>query len=154
MLFKSVESQRSLLLALSENMICVFRDGAAVTESSKYSFEVEGASKTIVIKAASIEDVGKYTCLAENVRTETELELKGAEETIEVVSEELQKEEVAIKGQEMTYTINFKKSYLEKPKVQWLFKSKTIITSERVITLKIFFCSNLQNTVLQRYFRT
>ena len=46
----------------------IFRDGSVVTESSKYSFEVDGASKTIVIKGASIEDVGKYTCVAENVR--------------------------------------------------------------------------------------
>jgi hypothetical protein len=94
---------------------------------------VESASRTIVIKNASIDDVGKYTCVAENVKTETELELKGAEEVIEVATEEIEKEQVAIKGQEMTFTINFRKSYLEKPAVQWLFKSKSIVTSERVI---------------------
>ena len=114
-----------------------FRDGKSVTESSKYAFEEDGASKTIVIKNAAIEDIGKYTCVAENVRTETELELKGAQETIEVIKEEIVKDQVAIKGQDMTFTINFQKSYLEKPKVQWLFKSKTLVTSERVITYRI-----------------
>jgi hypothetical protein len=39
---------------------------------------------------------------------------------------------VAIKGQDTTFTINFKQSYLEKPSVKWMFKSKEIITSERV----------------------
>ena len=33
------------------------RDGKEVTESSKYSFEVDGASKTIVIKGAALEDI-------------------------------------------------------------------------------------------------
>lgn len=45
-----------------------FREGKTITESSKYSFEVDGATRTIVIKGASIEDIGKYTCVAENVR--------------------------------------------------------------------------------------
>jgi hypothetical protein len=67
-----------------------------VSESSKYAFEVDGASKTLIVKGASIEDLGKYTCVAENVRTETDLELKGAEEKIEVAEEELQKEQVSI----------------------------------------------------------
>ena len=114
----------------------VFRDGQVVSESAKYSFEVDGASKTIVIKSASIEDIGKYTCVAENVRTETDLELKGSAETIEVVQEELVKDQVAIKGQDMTFTINFKKTYLEKPNVQWLFKSKSLVTSERVKSIR------------------
>lgn len=65
-------------------------------------------------------------------RTETELELKGANEKIEIDDAELEKEKVAIKGQDMTFTINFKQNYLEKPKVEWLFNSKSIITSERV----------------------
>jgi hypothetical protein len=111
---------------------------------------VDGASKTIVIKNASIEDIGKYTCVAENVRTETDLELKGSAETIEVVQEELVKDQVAIKGQDMTFTINFKKTYLEKPNVQWLFKSKSLVTSERVINLWLF----LELTSLYNSLRT
>jgi len=47
------------------------REGKTIAESSKYSFEVEGASRTIIIKGASVEDIGKYTCVAENVRLVT-----------------------------------------------------------------------------------
>ena len=32
-----------------------FRDGQVVSESSKFAFEVDGASKTIVIKNAAIQ---------------------------------------------------------------------------------------------------
>ena len=99
---------------------------------------MDGASRTIVIKGASIEDVGQYTCVAENVRTQTELELKGGEEKIELDMTGVEKEQVAIKGQDMKFTINFQKSYLEKPKVEWLFNSQTIVTSERVSAITLW----------------
>jgi len=82
-------------------------------------------------------------------RTDTEVELKGAKEQIEVIESELEKEKVAIKGQDTTFKINFKQSYLEKPTVQWFFNSKSVITSERV-NLPKFLGYGLRNCVCIR----
>ena len=95
------------------------------------SVKREGRKQSIVIKTAQIDDVAEYTCVAENVKTKTELELKGSEEKIEAVEEEI-KEETATKGQDMTYKVEFKKELHRKPEVQWLFNDKEIKTSERV----------------------
>ena len=61
-----------------------------------------------MIREAAIEDVAEFTCIAENVKTKTELELKGSEEKIETVAQEV-KEQVATKGQEMSFRVDFKK---------------------------------------------
>lgn len=97
----------------------------------KYSVKKEGRKQSIVIKEAQMEDIAEYTCIAENVKTKTELELKGSEEKIEIVEQKI-KEQIATKGQDMTFTIEFKTSLHRKPSVQWMFKGKEIVTSERV----------------------
>ena len=108
------------------------RDGKPLEEKpEKVVVKKEGRKQSVVIKEAKMEDIAEYTCIAENVKTKTELELKGSEEKIEVV-EQKAKEQIATKGQDMTFTIEFKKSLHRKPSVQWTFKGKEIVTSERV----------------------
>ena len=109
-----------------------YRDGKPLEEQpEKYVVTKQGRKQSIVIKDAKIEDVAEYTCVAENVKTKTELELKGSEEKIEAVEQEV-KEQIATKGQDMTYKIDFKKELHRKPTVQWSFGGKDVMTSERV----------------------
>ena len=97
----------------------------------KYVGKKEGRKRSIVIKEAAMEDVAEYTCVAENVKTKTELELKGSEEEIETVEQEV-KEQVATKGQDMTFKVDFKKELHRKPSVKWMKNGKEVETSERV----------------------
>jgi hypothetical protein len=106
------------------------RNGTLVEESAKYSIQVDGETHTLIIKASTVEDVGEYTCVAENVRSQTELEVKGEEENIEL--EDSQKEQVGVKGQDVTFTVQFKRTYGSKPEVKWSFNGKEITTTERV----------------------
>ena len=113
-------------------MSFLFRDGKPVEENTeKYSVKREGRKQSIVIKAAQLDDVAEYTCIAENVKTKTELELKDSEENIEVIEQET-KEQIVTKGQDMTFTIKFKKTLHRKPDIKWMFSGKEIIISERV----------------------
>ena len=108
------------------------KDGAEVTESEKYSFETEGTTKTIIIKNASIEDVAEYVCVAETVRTVTELELEDKEETIEFAQEAMKSEMTMKKGEDVVFTVPFKTTLAKKPTVTWLFKSSELKSSEKV----------------------
>merc|ERR1719376_1160759 len=109
------------------------------TESStKYCVEKRGTTQAIIIKDASIADIAEYTCVAENVKTRTELELKAAskdekEEKVEV-TETSNKEQVCRKGQDMTFKVKLSGNQLQKPKVTWLFKGQEITSSERIVT--------------------
>merc|ERR1712051_992926 len=58
------------------------RDGAKVS-AAKMETKAEGDSHSLVIKNATIEDVGEYICQAENVTSKTELEVQSKEEKIE-----------------------------------------------------------------------
>ena len=107
------------------------KDGKPLEMSTKYSVQKEGTSQTMTIKNASIEDVASYTCIAENVRTRTDLELTGAEEKIEILKSS-DKEQVVKKGQDMTFNIELAANQLQKPQTSWLFKGKEIVSSERV----------------------
>ena len=110
------------------------KDGQEVKECDKYTFETEGTSKTIIIKNASIEDVAEYTCVAETVKTITELELDDKEETIEFAQNEMTQEMTMKKGEDVVFTVPFKSTLSKKPTVTWMFKSTEIKTSEKIIT--------------------
>ncbi len=84
-----------------------------------------------MIKSLTVEDVGEYTCIAENVRTTTELEIKGGDVQIEL--EDHDKDQVGIKGQDVTLTVTFKAEAGSKPKVIWTFNGKEITASEKVV---------------------
>ena len=100
------------------------RDGKPLEEKpEKVVVKKEGRKRSIVIKEATKEDIAEYTCVAENVKTKTELELKGSEEQIEAVEQEV-KEQVATKGQDMTFRVDFKKELHRKPNVK-LMKNGT-----------------------------
>ena len=113
------------------NLNC--RDGKPLEEQTeKYTVKKEGRKQSVVIRDAKIEDVAEYTCVAENVKTKTELELKGSEEKIETVVQEV-KEQIATKGQETSYRVDFKKELHRKPSVKWMFNGKEVdVSSERV----------------------
>ena len=111
------------------------KEGKEVTKSEKYLFESDGTSRTIIIKNASIQDVAEYTCIAEKVRTVTELELEGQEEKIEFSQSEMKSEMTIKKGDDVTFTVPFKTSMAKKPSVMWMYKSTEIKTSEKVMIL-------------------
>ena len=115
----------------------LFRDGKPVQEKSEnVEVKKQGRKQSIIIKDAKIEDVAVYTCVAENVKTKTELELKGSEEKIETVTKEV-KEQVVTKGQDMSYKVDFKKELHRKPNVKWMFKNKEVDTSSERVSWKI-----------------
>ena len=110
------------------------KEGKEIKESDKYQFECDGTIRTIIIKQASIEDVAEYTCVADTVRTSTELELEGQEQTIEFSKTEKSETEQTIKkGDDVTFTVPFAGVLAQKPTVQWMYKSTEIKTSEKVI---------------------
>ena len=115
------------------------KDGSEVTASDKYSFETEGTTKTIIIKNASIEDVAEYVCVAETVRTFTELELEDKEEKIEFAADTMKSEMTMKKGEDVVFTIPFKSTLAKKPTVTWLFKSSELKISEKVGFYFIFW---------------
>ena len=87
----------------------MLRDGAAVVESSeKFSTKLEDDSHVLVIKEANIDDVGEYTCQAENVTSKTELEVQSKEEKIEIEETQYIREQVGVKGQDITFNLPFK----------------------------------------------
>lgn len=110
----------------------VFRDGQQIQDSGKYTFQTDGANRTIIIKDATLEDVAEYTCVAENVRTFTELELEGQEEKVELLLSEVKTNVTVKKGEEVTFTAPFAKTMAKKPVVQWFFSGTEVKTSERV----------------------
>ena len=110
------------------------KDGQEVKECDKYTFETEGTTKTIIIKNATIEDVAEYTCVAETVKTITELELDDKEETIEFAQKDMKQEMTMKKGEDVVFTVPFKSTLAKKPKVTWLFKSTELKISEKIIT--------------------
>ena len=93
---------------------------------------MDGATHTLTIKAAAMEDIAQYTCVAENVRTQTELELKGADEKLEIDMSMLEREVIVTKGQDVTLNVPLVKSSLQKPNVEWKFQGQEIKKSEKV----------------------
>jgi len=97
------------------------------------TFETDGASRSIIIKNATIEDVAQYMCVVENVRTVTELDLEGKEEKIEYNQGEINSDVTAKKGEDVTFTIPLTKTAAKKPTVQWMFNGTEITTSEKFV---------------------
>ena len=110
-----------------------YRDGNMIEQGGKYSFQTDGATRTIIIKNASLEDVAEYICVAENVRTSTELELEGQEEKIEFKLTEIKTEVTTKKGEEVTFVLPFAKTMAKKPNMEWFYNGTPINTSEKVI---------------------
>ena len=108
------------------------RDGAPVAQSEKIETKVEEDSHTLIIKEATVEDVGEYTCQAENVTTKTELEVKSEDEKVEIEETSYTKEQIGTKGQDITFSVNFKQTLGSKPSATWFFNSKEVSSSERV----------------------
>ena len=123
----------SVKLSKSDAQVKWFRDGSAVEASENVETVVENEVHKLRIKKASIIDVGQYTCQAENVTSKTELEVK-SEEKIEI--EEVTKEQIGTKGQDITFTVNFKQTYGSKPDAKWIFNNQELKESER-ITIKV-----------------
>jgi hypothetical protein len=111
------------------------KDGENIKESNKYMFMTDGADRSIIIKNATIEDVAQYMCVAENVRTVTELDLEGKEEKIEFEQSEVNTDVTAKKGEDVTFTVPFKKIAAKKPSAQWMFNGMEITTSEKFVTM-------------------
>ena len=88
-----------------------------------------------MIKSASVDDIAAYSCAAENVRMQTELELRGGDEKIEVgedsVPEDMRRQDVT-KGADVTFTVPFGKSVLKKPDAQWTFGGKRLENTDRI----------------------
>ena len=80
------------------------RDGAKVS-AAKMETKAEGDSHSLVIKNATIEDVGEYICQAENVTSKTELEVQSKEEKIEVENHIMQ--QMGIKGESIVFISEF-----------------------------------------------
>ena len=112
------------------------REGTEIRKTDKYSFETDGTHQSIIIRNATIQDVAEYTCLAESVRTVTELELEGQEEKIEFKKAEIKSEMTIKKGEDVTFTVPFGQ-LSKKPSVVWMFKSSEIKSSEKVVFLII-----------------
>ncbi len=93
---------------------------------------VKGKEHTLLILNATEEDIGSYMCMAENVMTATELELKGGDVKLEIAEESIHREEIVTKGQDVTLTIPLVKGALQKPKVQVMFQGQVIKESEKV----------------------
>ena len=113
------------------------RNGSALTKSSKYHFESAGCSYTLIIKNASMEDIAQYTCVAENVQTQTDLELTGGDEPI-VLAEAVESQVDVIKGQEICLTTTFTKESLQTPKVQWFFQGQLIQEKSEKVNIILF----------------
>ena len=86
-----------------------------------------------------MEDVAEYTCVAENVRTSTELELEGQEERIEFKSSEIKTDITIKKGEEVTFVLPFSNTMAKKPSMQWLYNGTEMKSSERVTFYTVFF---------------
>ena len=108
------------------------KEGKEISENDKYKFECDGTTRTIIIKQASLQDVAEYTCVAESVRTSTELELEGQEQKIEFNEKEMKTEQTIKKGEDVTFTVPFADILAKKCSVQWMYKSTEIKTSEKV----------------------
>ena len=105
------------------------------SSTSKYSLESSGASHVLVVRRASLEDLARYSCQAENVRAQTELELRGADEKIEVDFGEAanaDRARDATKGQDVVFTVPFGKGLLKTPEAEWTFQGKKLESNEKV----------------------
>ncbi len=86
-----------------------------------------------MLRSASLEDIASYSCQAENVRMQTDLELRGADVKIEVGDEaDGERSRDAEKGQEVTFTVPFGKELVKKPEAEWSFQGKRLEESDRV----------------------
>lgn len=94
----------------------------------------------MVIRKATLDDIAEYTCVAENVKVKTELELTGAEEKLEVLEfkEGDCREQTAIKGQDHTFSFELTKDQLQKPVVRWFFDGKEMAESDEKVVVFVF----------------
>ena len=101
-----------------------------------------GTKRYLSILNASIEDVAEYMCIAENVRTVTDLELVGGSSEIIIKKEEVIYEQVAIKGTDITFNVPFEQCP-KKPIVKWVFRGSVIENSEKVYFIISYKISNI-----------
>merc|ERR1719322_1320113 len=88
--------QLKVNLSKADVAVSWFKGSSTVEKSEKYEISSEGTVHTLVIKNATEEDIAEYACAAENVRTTTELELKG-DYTLEIAEASIHREEVVTK---------------------------------------------------------
>ena len=87
---------------------------------------------TLLIRNVCVEDIAEYTCVAENVRTKTHLELTAEKEEKVQVESSSPAEQVCKKGQDMNFKVNLAANQLKEPTVKWMFNGKEMKSSERV----------------------
>lgn len=102
-----------------------------MVQSQKYAFESAGCEYTLIIRNATKEDIAQYTCIAENVTTQTDLELQGGDEPLEFATD-FERTVNVTKGQEVTLTARLARTALQTPQSQWFFQGRSIQTSEKV----------------------
>merc|ERR1711976_1005651 len=85
----------------------------------------------MIIRNATMEDVGEYSCFVENVKCSTEVELEGEEQKLVIFRDQIQATIVAQRGQDVNCSIPFEPC-LMKPEVQWSFNGSEIQGCEKV----------------------
>jgi hypothetical protein len=113
------------------------KDGQKVETSEKLNVESDGAARHwLTVRRASLSDLARYACVAENVRVETELELLGGDEAIAVAADVLEQEgateRVVTKGQDVTFEVPFVKPMLKKPEAEWTVNGKVLQANDKV----------------------
>jgi len=117
------------------------KDGQKVEASEKVGVESDGGARHwLTVRRASLSDLARYACVAENVRVETELELSGGDEEIAVAAEVFEQkgatEKVVTKGQDVTFEVPFAKAMLKKPEAVWIVNGKVLEAGEKVSECK------------------
>ena len=134
-IFGDLGSDAKISVKLSRENVQVqwLKNEEKISSSSKYVIESSGAYHSLTIKNGSVEDIAHYTCIAENVRMQTDLELKGADDQIDFNREDLKTDIITTKGQDVTLKVPFKKTAIQKPEVSFKFNGQEVAQkSERV----------------------
>lgn len=74
---ESADVQLTVQLSQPDVEVTWYKKNKKIEPSSKYSIDVEGTYRKLIIVNATEEDIGDYSCVAENVKTTTNLRVEG-----------------------------------------------------------------------------